>query len=1403
MRSSCFAVAQSLTSRSSRAFPNFPQGIDQPLTASHGQLRRAALVFSAASIILIGDLAGTVQAQQVWTGGTGNWNTAANWSNNNVPDTFGERAVFQTGTPTSVAFSANTSVGGVTFDAGASAYTISNNGNSISLLSAIVNNSGQTQTFVSTTLGIAVALNADVGAVTLLSTGGGFQFQPGGQAGQARIVYDQSRILVDNRGAGTTLNLGSLEGTGTVQFLSSSQILTVGSLGTSTVYGGNIGASSGAGSAALTKVGAGTFTLTGANAYGGATTITGGTLQVGNGGTSGSIANTSNVVNNGTFAFNRSDNVSFTRVISGTGNLSQAGGGTLVLSGSNTYTGGTTLTAGTVVASNSTPGTSSSIGRGTLTLDGGTFQQMTGNSLTFSNGMMINSTGGTLDATNGTLTWTGSITNGSGTPTAALNIVSSTGGGVVLFNPSTAGSNNYSAPTIIGDGVNSVTLKGGSANAFSANSATTLNTSGTLNVGGFNQSIGSLAGSGTVTNSGGSAGVLTAGGNNTSTTFAGVIQDGASATALTKTGMGTLAFSGANTYTGGTTISAGTLQLGNGGTTGSIVGNVTDNATLAFNRSDAVTFGGVISDTGAVNQIGAGTTTLTASNTYVGPTTVTAGTLAIASSGSITSNVTNNATFGNAGTVTGNLTSTGTASNAGAITGAVVNSGSFTQTAGSVGGGLTNSSTVNANGGAVNGAVANNAGTFNVGGTVTGNGTFGNAAGATLAVGATGAYTLQGLLTNSGTITVAGGGTLTDTAAGITNAAGGSITVAAGGTVRDDLSNASTVINNGAYFANVASNTGTITNNGVWTGNVVSNTGTINNNLTWTGTVTNAGIFNNAAGATVSGLLTNAAGTTTDNGALNGGATVTGGMLTGAGTVGNLTINGGTFAPGNGAPGSSLTVTGNLAFQSGAQYLVQVNPASASFATVTGAATLGGATVNAVYASGSYIARQYTILTAGSVSGMFGALVNSNLPANFTTSLSYAPTHAYLNLTLNFTPPPFGPNFGGGLNANQQNVANALVNFFNTSGGIPLVFGTLTPAGLTQASGESATGSQQTTFDAMNLFMSLLTDPFIDGRGDGAPYGGVGPNGYASTQQPRAARDAFAMFTKAPPTPFEQRWSVWAAGYGGSQSTSGNAALGSNNATSSIAGTAVGADYRFSPDTLAGFAIAGGGTSFSVANAGTGRSDLFQAGVFIRHTAGPAYVSAALAYGWQDITTNRTVTIAGIDQLRAEFNANTYSGRVEGGYRFVTPWAAGFGITPYAAGQFTTFDLPAYAEQAIVGANIFALAYGARDVTDTRSELGLRTDKSYPLPNGIFTLRSRFAWAHDFNPDRNFAATFQTLPGASFVVNGAAQAHDSALTTASAEMKWMNGWSEAATFEGQFSNVTSSYAGKGVVRYTW
>ena len=305
----------------------------------------------------------------------------------------------------------------------------------------------------------------------------------------------------------------------------------------------------------------------------------------------------------------------------------------------------------------------------------------------------------------------------------------------------------------------------------------------------------------------------------------------------------------------------------------------------------------------------------------------------------------------------------------------------------------------------------------------------------------------------------------------------------------------------------------------------------------------------------------------------------------------------------------------------------------------------------------------------------------------------------------------------------------------------------------------------------------------------------------------RRAREAYAAMSRKAPVAgtFAQRWSVWAAGYGGSQVTDGNAAQGTGSTSSRIVGTVVGADYRFSPDTVAGFALGGGGTNFAVANGlGGGRSDLFQAGAFVKHTAGPAYIMAALSYGWQDVTTNRTLAIAGVDQLRAEFNANTWSGRVEGGYRFVAPTFGGIGLTPYAAGQVTTFMLPAYAESVVGGSNTFALSYTAKDVTATRSELGLRTDKSFSMDNRILTLRGRAAWAHDFNTGPQRRGDVPDLAGrGSFTVNGATPAADAALTTASVEMKWLNGWSVAGTFEGEFSNVTRSYAGKGVVRYAW
>jgi uncharacterized protein with beta-barrel porin domain len=708
--------------------------------------------------------------------------------------------------------------------------------------------------------------------------------------------------------------------------------------------------------------------------------------------------------------------------------------------------------------------------------------------------------------------------------------------------------------------------------------------------------------------------------------------------------------------------------------------------------------------------------------------------------------------------------------------------------------------------------------------------TFGNA-------GLTGATAGIATITNNGGFTqfvanaTAGNAT-------ITNNSGGSTTFGSSGG-GSTAGNATITNNSGGstqFFANVTAGNAFITNNtlGLTAFGDTSTAGSAhitNNNsgltqFNATSTAGNAVITNSNFGLTAFGDTSTAGNATI----INNGGTVAffqqsdgGSAHLTNGAAGTIDFSGSTGPNGDGrlSIGSLagngtfivgqqqvVAVTGSLAFTSGALYLVQVSGPNAGQIAVGGAAALAG-NVEVDVLSRLTQKTAYTILSsANPLSGTF-----NSVSLEFANNFARDPVLTYVGNTVLLTLQPglLSPLLPANASANQVKVAGAIDNALlagnNPTNAFSAIFNTSGNAllnGVTQLSGETATGSQQTTFNAMGQFLGLLTDPFMN-RGGGlsgssSATGYAEENAYAAKSNPT---DAFA-FVKAPLAKvYDPRWSVWASGFGGSQSTSGNSALGSNNTTSNIGGTAVGADYQFSPNTIAGFALAGGGTSFSVANGGTGRSDLFQVGAYMRHTQGPAYVSASLAYGWQDITTNRTVTVSGFDQLRAQFNANAWSGRVEGGYRFVQPWIGGIGITPYAAAQFVAFDLPAYAERAITGLNTFALSYGAHDVTDARTELGIRTDKSFAVSDGVLTLRGRFAWAHDYDPNRSIGATFQTLPGASFVVNGAAQASDSALTTASIEMKWRSGWSAAATFEGEFSDVTSSYAGKGVVRYVW
>jgi len=476
--------------------------------------------------------------------------------------------------------------------------------------------------------------------------------------------------------------------------------------------------------------------------------------------------------------------------------------------------------------------------------------------------------------------------------------------------------------------------------------------------------------------------------------------------------------------------------------------------------------------------------------------------------------------------------------------------------------------------------------------------------------------------------------------------------------------------------------------------------------------------------------------------------------------------------------------------------------------------------VQAAFAAGSYVTRNYTILSAaGGRSGTFSALTTANLPAGFSASLSYTATDVTLNLTaalgaLTILGVPNAPGGSGApacaFNINQCNVANALNAFFNTGGTLPPAFvnifgltGVNLGNALTLLSGEAATGAQQAAFQLTNQFLGVMLDPFVDGR-NAFGGGGSGAIGFAPEREalPEDIALAYAKLLKAPPKPasFDERWSVWAAGYGGGNRTSGDPAIvGSHDLSARTAGGTAGLDYHLSRDSVIGVALAGGGTNWSLAQGlGGGKSDAFQAGIYGATRWGPAYVAAALAFTNHWMSTDR-FAFAG-DHLTSSFNAQSFGGRVEGGYRFATIYG---GLTPYAAIQSQTFHTPSYSESDL-NAGGFALAFNSRNATDTRSELGGRFDRLLLLnPEAALTLRARVAWAHDWISDPSLVPLFQALPGASFVVNGATPAKNSALTSAGAEYRLANGVTLLAKFDGEFAAHSSTYAGTGTVRYTW
>ena len=385
----------------------------------------------------------------------------------------------------------------------------------------------------------------------------------------------------------------------------------------------------------LTLSGGGTLVLTGANSYTGGTTINAGTLQLGNGGTRGSIIG--NVADNGTLAFNRSDDVIFSGIISGGGSLVQRGTGTLTLNGANTYSGGTSILGGALQVSG---GANLGATMGNVLIDNATLRALGSFALSqlidIQNTAYIDTNGYALTLNNAV----DGIDPGQGT-------LVKTGAGTLTI---TASAGPEYGSTKIEQGTLALSYQGAlGAGSLSIASGATFD----ISQASMGASVFSLSGGGTI-----AGGVLQIEGGNTSWTFDGVITDGGIEGGsfgwldINEPNVtGTLA--GVNTYTGATYLYGGTLALvGHGsiadsssvfvGGTLDISGAI-DGATITAltgdgsvvlggqtltvsddTSDDADGFSGVISGTGNL-VIAGGHLTLTGANTYTGATTINSG----------------------------------------------------------------------------------------------------------------------------------------------------------------------------------------------------------------------------------------------------------------------------------------------------------------------------------------------------------------------------------------------------------------------------------------------------------------------------------------------------------------------------------------------------------------------------------------------------------------------------------------------------------------------------------------------------------------------------------------------------------------------------------------------------------
>ncbi len=356
--------------------------------------------------------------------------------------------------------------------------------------------------------------------------------------------------------------------------------------GTTTVNGAVVGGLTG-----LTKNGAGTVILNGTNTFGGPLTINAGTVQTTTFGIPNNVA-----LSGGHLLIQQAFDGTISNNITGNGSFTKDGAGTVTITGAKTFTGSITNNGGTIrISANNNLGNAANapvLNNGSTLQTTATFTSARNFTMGTGGGGIFSTDAGTTLTLNGVISGAGALQK-NGTGTLALG-----------------GANTFTGPLTINAGT--LTANGGAAIADTV--AVTVNAGGTLNLG-ASETIGSLAGAGDVTLG---ANTLTTGGDNTSTTFSGVMSGTG---ALVKNGTGTMILSGANNYSGGTTVNAGTLQ----GTTTSLQGNIVNDATVEFNQAGDGTYAGAMSGTGALIKNGAGAVTLTGANIYSGNTTINGG----------------------------------------------------------------------------------------------------------------------------------------------------------------------------------------------------------------------------------------------------------------------------------------------------------------------------------------------------------------------------------------------------------------------------------------------------------------------------------------------------------------------------------------------------------------------------------------------------------------------------------------------------------------------------------------------------------------------------------------------------------------------------------------------------------